>query len=67
MNVKVPCKDCPDREIGCHSKCLRWAIYQREKNESYLKIKEERDKYLNAWDAEIKRKSSEKRKKRRKR
>lgn len=30
MSTIVPCKDCLDRELGCHSKCLK---YQEWKNQ----------------------------------
>ena len=29
--MKAPCKDCPDREVGCHSSCARYKKYQAEK------------------------------------
>lgn len=25
-----PCKDCPDRQLGCHGKCPRYATYHEE-------------------------------------
>ena len=33
--MNVPCKDCPDRVLGCHSVC-----------EKYKRFHEEREKYL---------------------
>lgn len=38
----VPCKDCPDRYLGCHSKCDKYkafraereAIYEQRKNQA---------------------------------
>jgi hypothetical protein len=24
------CKDCPDREVGCHSKCKRYKDFKKE-------------------------------------
>ena len=27
--VKSPCKDCPNRQIGCHSKCEKYQEYAR--------------------------------------
>lgn len=26
--MKCPCKDCPDRVLGCHSECGRYLAYQ---------------------------------------
>lgn len=28
--MNVPCKDCPDRNAGCHSKCERYAEFDKE-------------------------------------
>ena len=27
--TKAPCKDCPDRVIGCHSNCERYKAFRR--------------------------------------
>jgi hypothetical protein len=41
-----PCKNCTDREVGCHSKCERYAEYKRAIEAESLKVftslKEER-------------------------
>lgn len=29
----APCKDCPDREVGCHSKCERYTSFRKELDE----------------------------------
>lgn len=29
-----PCKDCADREVGCHGKCDKYAQYREELNQS---------------------------------
>lgn len=42
-----PCKDCPDREIGCHGKCERYQEYAT-KRAAFL---EERRKTMNAISA----------------
>ena len=26
--MQAPCKDCPEREPGCHSKCQKYADYK---------------------------------------
>ena len=28
--MKAPCKDCEDRELGCHEKCDRYLAYRQE-------------------------------------
>lgn len=33
-----PCKDCGDREIGCHSKCEKYKAFK----EPFIKAREER-------------------------
>ena len=37
--VTQPCKDCPDRHIGCHSTCDRYAEFLRENKEQKDAIK----------------------------
>lgn len=27
--LHCPCKDCPDREVGCHGKCKRYAEWRK--------------------------------------
>jgi hypothetical protein len=29
-----PCKDCQDRQMGCHSKCERFAKWKEQTNDS---------------------------------
>lgn len=29
---KPPCKECPERQPGCHSKCAKWAAYKKADN-----------------------------------
>ena len=28
MTTEAPCKDCPDRELGCHGRCERYADFK---------------------------------------
>ena len=28
--MKAPCKDCAEREVGCHGKCDRYQAYRAE-------------------------------------
>ena len=47
-----PCKDCPDRHIGCHSDCERYLAWRKVYDERNSKVFNERsksravDKYL---------------------
>ena len=36
--IMPPCKDCPNREVGCHAKCPRYSEY-RAKVEEKLKAR----------------------------
>lgn len=38
MKPTPPCKDCQDREIGCHGKCPKWTDYEQAKLD-YFKLK----------------------------
>ena len=29
--MKPPCKDCPDRQVGCHGKCGKYAEFSEER------------------------------------
>ena len=31
--MTAPCKNCPDRVVGCHSTCERYAEYAKEREE----------------------------------
>nr|DAI77800.1 MAG TPA: hypothetical protein [Caudoviricetes sp.] len=31
--MTAPCKNCQDREVGCHSKCDRYAEYNRQRED----------------------------------
>lgn len=30
--VNAPCKDCPDRYLGCHSSCPKYIEFRKEKD-----------------------------------
>lgn len=30
---KAPCKDCPDRQVGCHINCEEYLAFAKEKRE----------------------------------
>ena len=40
MNIVPPCKDCPDRHLGCHDRCEKYQAYKKAK----LSYKEELSK-----------------------
>lgn len=31
--LKAPCQNCPNREVGCRTKCIPWQEYQELKDE----------------------------------
>lgn len=35
-----PCKDCPDREVGCHSGCDRYAEWCQRRRKLHEQIRE---------------------------
>lgn len=39
MVIKNACKDCPDRAVGCHSKCEKYIEFKNQMSE--VKKKEE--------------------------
>lgn len=30
--AKVPCKDCPDRVVSCHSTCIKYLEYREQRD-----------------------------------
>ena len=47
--MNVPCRDCTDRELGCHGKCERYMAYREELNAQTRERKadEKRNSMLN--------------------
>lgn len=43
--VEYPCKDCKDREIGCHGKCKAYA----DAKAKHSKVNKTRRKYLEGF------------------
>lgn len=46
--MKVPCKDCTDRHLGCHSECEKYKAFDAERkkiSDIRLKMKEEDELY----------------------
>ena len=50
--IASPCKDCPERFIGCHSSCEKYRQYRSELDE--IKAKRAADKDERAFASEIK-------------
>lgn len=55
MKVSAPCQGCPDRVVGCHSACARYAEYraalerQREKiRYEWIAIDAAKERWLRA-------------------
>lgn len=45
--MKPPCKDCPDRKVGCHSTCQRYLDFRKEVDRvNKIKFKEEEQRRL---------------------
>ena len=38
----VPCKDCENRQIGCHSVCEKYKTWRKEKDKQYKEELEKR-------------------------
>lgn len=36
--TQPPCKDCPDRSVGCHSSCPKWKDWQAEEHQNNEKV-----------------------------
>lgn len=57
--MNAPCKDCPDRQVGCHSTCEKYITFakeKREQNESIKKARHEESLYYTPHKRYIKEK-----------
>ena len=56
MIPTAPCKDCKDRELGCHSKCQKYLDYKDDKAEFDKQMKKikEMDDYAKSVCSRIK-------------
>lgn len=43
--MQAPCKDCPDRFVGCHSTCDKYIEFRKQRDE-YLDWKNKENKLL---------------------
>lgn len=41
--MNAPCKNCPDRKIGCHSKCNKYSQFRKERDEELDRKRKEDD------------------------
>lgn len=53
MNLP-PCKDCPNREIGCHSKCEKYIQFKNDLKKDKAKEKAEKKIEYDFWYNEAK-------------
>lgn len=37
-----PCKDCKNRELGCHSKCIKYKTWDKDNKEFNKKVNQEK-------------------------
>lgn len=43
-NNKDCCKDCPEREVGCHAVCEKYLAFHEERTKTLERIREARKK-----------------------
>ena len=43
----APCKDCPNRCLGCHSKCYKYQVFRQERNKYAEAARRAREEYSN--------------------
>ena len=46
--LKAPCKDCPDRALGCHDTCKKYLTYKKKWD--YLRAKQREKKRAESWN-----------------
>lgn len=42
---KVPCKNCKDRFVGCHSSCEKYKAFKEENEKFKAQVRRERDMF----------------------
>lgn len=50
--MNAPCKDCSDRQVGCHSTCEKYIVFSKEKrqrNEIIKKAKHEQNLFYSPY------------------
>ena len=53
--IKAPCKNCADRDLGCHSTCKPYNDYKKEYERGTEAMKRERDAVNNYISFQIER------------
>ena len=55
MEPVAPCKDCPEREIGCHERCEKYQTFRKDRREfnSQMQAISNYDAYLTERKAKI--------------
>ena len=53
--MRSPCKDCPDRKLGCHSICEKYIEYTKQNEEIRLKKARENNNYNDLLNMRIRR------------
>ena len=46
--LKAPCKDCPDRYLGCHDHCDKFKEFRRNQDE-FKRLRKEKIEAENAY------------------
>lgn len=55
--MKHPCdQHCPDRNAECHAHCEKWLIYEKARNEEYIRRGKEKHKAMISDQIDIDRK-----------
>lgn len=49
--MTAPCKDCPDRYPGCHSKCDKYQAFHKENAERLEQNKQRQIQRADFWGA----------------
>ena len=47
--IESPCKDCPDRYLGCHDHCEKFQAFREKKAEARARMYEERRGDIEYW------------------
>lgn len=42
--IQSPCKDCPDRYLGCHSHCEKFKVYEEDKSKMQYELRKQANK-----------------------
>lgn len=48
--LRAPCKDCPDRHLGCHGTCEKYQEYKKRHDEEVAALQSEKDAYADMYN-----------------